>query len=425
MNDRLKKIIDFMKENINADDYTLKLNLTDDRHTRFAQNAITQHMSGMKVDVSYKCVINKKTGKASTCQLDEGNLLAIIRNAEEIAHNNVPDDDFEESLEKSDYERINNFSQETADFSIPDTIKKISSCVDYAKSEKADLSGIFSKKIIETILSTGKGFLGYDKLTSADFSMTMRKDHRETKVSEGNKNVNKISFHNLKSELKNQFDGIKELKVMEPESIPVILKPRAVLQLYFYLLWLFDRQAADEGLTPFTNCLEKKLLSDRLSLKSTLKDEDLICSPFSSNSIHRDIEWVEKGVIKNMPVSRTWAKKQGLEPSNFFNLIMQGEGISEEEMMKTVPRGLLINNLWYIRLNDRKTADVTGMTRDGVVYFEDGEEKYGVNNFRFNEKLVELSNRILATGKVVQQNSHHKVPSILFENFTFVDKTNF
>jgi hypothetical protein len=46
MKDKLLKIVEFMQKNIKADDYTLVVNSKERQDTRFAQNSITQHMSG-------------------------------------------------------------------------------------------------------------------------------------------------------------------------------------------------------------------------------------------------------------------------------------------------------------------------------------------------------------------------------------------
>jgi len=124
-------------------------------------------------------------------------------------------------------------------------------------------------------------------------------------------------------------------------------------------------------------------------------------------------------------MSRSYAKMIGDEAGQMLNMYIPGEDISEEDMMKMAGRGLIINNLWYIRPNDMRTADFTGMTRDGVLYFENGEVKHSVNNFRFNEKLHEITHRILALGESLICENTIKVPSFLIKDFNFVDKTNF
>jgi predicted Zn-dependent protease len=62
--------------------------------------------------------------------------------------------------------------------------------------------------------------------------------------------------------------------------------------------------------------------------------------------------------------------------------------VSVEEMIKTAKRALLVSRFFYIRNVDPRSASVTGLTRDGVWYIENGEIKYPVRNFRFNQSIV-------------------------------------
>jgi predicted Zn-dependent protease len=108
-----------------------------------------------------------------------------------------------------------------------------------------------------------------------------------------------------------------------------------------------------------------------------------------------------------------------------FNVQIPGGEASEEEMMKLVPRGLIINQFWYIRTVDAKAGELTGMTRDGVLYFENGKVRHAVNNLRFNEIPHLATRRILALGKPVLASSYMSLPPLLIEGFNFVDKTTF
>ena len=94
-------------------------------------------------------------------------------------------------------------------------------------------------------------------------------------------------------------------------------------------------------------------------------------------------------------------------------------------MMKMVPKGLIINRFWYIRTVDAKAGELTGMTRDGVLYFENGKVQHAVNNLRFNEIPHDTTKRMLALGESVLADSSVKLPTVLVDNFNFVDKTSF
>jgi Predicted Zn-dependent proteases and their inactivated homologs len=106
--------------------------------------------------------------------------------------------------------------------------------------------------------------------------------------------------------------------------------------------------------------------------------------------------WIDKGVVKTLPNSRYWAQKTGVShvPTAYsggglfgggVQVIMAGGDASLEDMIAGTRRGVLVTRTWYIRSLDPQTLLYTGLTRDGTFYIEDGEIKYPIKNFRFNE----------------------------------------
>jgi predicted Zn-dependent protease len=426
MKEKMTKIAEFIQKNVKADDYEIYVIYNDTQHTRFAQNSITQHMVGDYIEVYYRCVKDKRLGTASTRQVDEENLLQLLNKAEEIALNNSPDPEIATTLAKGDYPKVNNYFPSIEKIDTPRIMDIIKKCIDNAEKKEGRLSGIFTKSTHELIYATGNGFSGYDKSSNIELSMTLSKAHIETNVAYSNKDFEKINVDGILAQLNEQFEALKVMKDMDYETIPVILRPNAVKELFGYFEYgMLDRKLADQGMSAFAGKLNEKCFGEKFSFSSRIDDNDLEISPFSQNNVSKTIDWVKNGVLLNLPTTRSWGQKNGLEPTNIFNNVFVGEGVSEKEMMKMVKRGLIINTLWYIRMNDMKTFDLTGMTRDGVMYFEDGEIKHAVNNFRFNEQIVEMTHRILATGTPVQLTSDTKVPSMLIDGFTFVDKTTF
>ena len=129
--------------------------------------------------------------------------------------------------------------------------------------------------------------------------------------------------------------------------------------------------------------------------------------------------WVENGVVKNMSYSRFWAQKQGVKavpaPSGF---IFQGGNESLADLIKGTEKGILVTLLWYIRAVDPQTLLYTGLTRDGTFYIENGQIKYPVKNFRFNESPVIMLNNVEAIGKPVRAGGN-LVPPLKIRDFTF------
>jgi predicted Zn-dependent protease len=64
---------------------------------------------------------------------------------------------------------------------------------------------------------------------------------------------------------------------------------------------------------------------------------------------------------------------------------LDGQDNTLPDLIKSVDRGLLVTRLWYIRVVQPKTWQLTGLTRDGVFLIENGKVTDPVTNFRWNE----------------------------------------
>ena len=106
------------------------------------------------------------------------------------------------------------------------------------------------------------------------------------------------------------------------------------------------------------------------------------------------------------------------------NLLMDGGTKSTAELIKGTQKGILVTRTWYIRLLDPQTVMLTGLTRDGTFYIENGEIKYPVKNFRFNESPVIMLNNIEELGKPVRVGDDESpfvmmIPPMKLRDFTF------
>ena len=106
------------------------------------------------------------------------------------------------------------------------------------------------------------------------------------------------------------------------------------------------------------------------------------------------------------------------------NLIMAGGDKTTEELVKSTQKGILVSRTWYIRMVDPQTVLLTGLTRDGTFYIENGEIKYPIKNFRFNESPVIMLNNVEELGKPVRLTGDESpflmmMPPMKLRDFTF------
>lgn len=73
---------------------------------------------------------------------------------------------------------------------------------------------------------------------------------------------------------------------------------------------------------------------------------------------------------------------------------------------------------------DPQTVLLTGLTRDGTFYVENGQIKYPIKNFRFNESPVIMLNNVEELGRPVrvppdEVSMNIVVPPMKLRDFTF------
>jgi predicted Zn-dependent protease len=102
---------------------------------------------------------------------------------------------------------------------------------------------------------------------------------------------------------------------------------------------------------------------------------------------------------------------------------MEGGTKSTAELVAGTERGILVTRTWYIRMVDPQTVLLTGLTRDGTFYIENGQLQYPIKNFRFNESPVIMLNNIEELGRSVRvkadEGSSMLIPALKIRDFTF------
>ena len=189
-----------------------------------------------------------------------------------------------------------------------------------------------------------------------------------------------------------------------------------------------DARSADEGRNFFAdkdgkNKLGQKVFPDFVNIISDPSLPEAPGFPWSQDGLPAQrTSWIENGVVKNLRYSRYWAQKQGKTPISPSNVLMRGGTGSLDDLISTTERGILVTRFWYIRDVDPMTMLLTGLTRDGTFWIENGKIARSIKNFRFNESPVAMLKNIEAmSASVRMQNggSANLIPALKVKDFTF------
>jgi predicted Zn-dependent protease len=90
---------------------------------------------------------------------------------------------------------------------------------------------------------------------------------------------------------------------------------------------------------------------------------------------------------------------------------------------------LLVTRLWYIREVDPYEKILTGMTRDGTFWIENGRVGHGVRNLRFNQSVIEMLRQVEMMGPshrtAGEESFEMVVPAMKVRDFRFSSLTTF
>jgi predicted Zn-dependent protease len=425
----LEKVVALSK----ADECTATLDGSIEGNVRYALNNVSTSGVVNDAELDVKVAFGKRAGIATINQFDDASLKRVVARAEELARLAPENPEFMPAIAKQSYKQTPTFVQQTAAITPEYRAQVAAECVQPCKASKLVAAGFFNDNQSFSALANSNGNFGYQRSTTLDFTCTVRTDDG---VGSGwvGKNLADVSQFDTAAEIQIAIDKAKRssgAKALEPGKYTVILEPAASADLLTYMFRGFDAREADEGRSFMTkkgggNKLGDKVFDERVTIYADPADPTSAVLPWDDDGLPREhTPIVTKGVVDYLQYSRYWAKLKGKtavgEPRNF---IMLGGDKSTMDLVRTTQKGVLVTRTWYIRMVDPQTVLLTGLTRDGTFYIENGEIKYPIKNFRFNESPVIMLNNVEEFGKPVRiQPQEGRVvmmlPPMKLREFTF------
>ncbi len=426
----LTKVLSYSK----AEQCEINLSGSDRGNVRYALNSVSTSGGISTNSLAVTSAFGKKSGIATINEFDDASLEKVVRRSEELANLAPENSEFMTFLGPQQYGPDSpTFSESTAAMGAKERADAVEASLNQAKENNLTAAGFISNSAGFSAMMNSKGLFAYNKSTDVAFNITVR-----TKDGKGSgyatRDYNDFDKLNTKSDTaiacKKALASVAA-KAIEPGKYTVILEPTAVAVMLENLFSSLDARQADEGRSFMSKPggktkVGEQLLDERVNIYSDPWNADLPTSAWSSDGRPQTkVNWIEKGVIKNLYTSRYWAEKTGIKSiPTPDGAIMQGGTKSLEELIKGTEKGILVTRLWYIRPVDPQTLLLTGLTRDGTFYIENGEIKFPVKNFRFNESPVIMLNNLEEMGKTertvsAESNTSYLLPPLKIRDFTF------
>jgi predicted Zn-dependent protease len=403
---------------VKADDALVSVTSEDYSHLRFAANAFSTSGRRENTSINVTVWIDRKRGASSTNDTDDAALRAAVEQAEQIARISPVDREYLPTLGLQTYRPTGGYAEATANISLTKRARDISDVI--ASCEKSGVigAGFHQARGLAGAFATKNGNFSYERTSLVSLSLTARTPEGSSSgyFLRNHFDVARLDTARVAREAIRKALQSRNARTLDPGVYTVILEPQAVADLLSFFVFSFDARSADEGRSPFSapggkTRLGEKLFDERINLYSDPWQTELPGSQSAQGGIPaQKFHLVRNGLVENLIYSRFWAKQKGKEPTpGPVNGIMESTAApaSVDDMIKATERGLLIGRFWYIRPVDPRTATITGLTRDGVWYVEQGRIQYPVRNFRFNQSIIQM----LAPGNVEMIGAPERVGS--------------
>ncbi|OFV99886.1 MAG: hypothetical protein A3H28_06970 [Acidobacteria bacterium RIFCSPLOWO2_02_FULL_61_28] len=410
--------------------------------TRFANNAIHQNVAEEGYVLSVRTVYGTRTARATTNKFDSESLRRVVAESASLARQQQLDSELLPMPGPQDYRAVERFVEATAAVTATERAQAVRSAIQIAEKHGQTAAGTFSTGAGVYALLNSRGLAAYYSETRAEFSITTLASNSSGWAKKTSPDVREIDAAALAARAAEIAVLSRDPGELPPGKYVTILEPAAVLDLVGFLFWDFSGQAVRDQRSFLTGRLREKLFGANIQISDDAYHPLQFGAPFDGEGIPRKVlPLVESGVVKGLTYSRQTAKAMGAEPTGHgfplpnevgeapMNIVVAGGPHTVAEMIASTERGVLVTRLWYIREVDPYKKIVTGMTRDGTFYVENGKIKQGIRNFRFNESLIDLLGCAEMLGPAERASGEEAapmvVPALKVSSFNFTEVTKF
>ncbi len=373
--------------------------------TRFANSAIHQNVAEDNTTVYLKVIVDGQYAAATTTQTDTDSLRRLVERTLEAARLRPPDPDWPGLAPIASPPDVEHWDDDTAAASPDERSAVVKSFVDAGPGLESAGYCSTSGMRVATANSAGQ------RVESRHSSATIDGIHR-TGTSDAAGASTKVRLADLDGEGVGASAAARarasaEAVDLDPGVYEVVLSPSCLANMLQFLASAgFNAKSHLDG-TSFVHLGEFQFDAS-VSLWDDATDPRTVGLPFDFEATpKRRVDLVLDGLTTSVVHDRRTAAKAGVEssghglgqesfgayPTNLF--FGEGSG-TQEDLIASMDKGLVVHDFWYTRILDPKTQVVTGLTRNGVFLVENGEVGPAVRNLRFTQSFVSA----LGPGKV-------------------------
>lgn len=426
-----------------ADETEVFLNARLDALTRYANAYIHQNVVSTEATVRVRAVKGKRVAMISTDRLDREGVAQAARDASELA-SRVPENPRFSGLVTP--QRIPSapsaYDEATAEATPLDRAKAVKRICDPARARGLTAAGLVQTSVSEMAIANSKGVWAYWPRTSADMEAVAIGADGSAFADRSSRSFATLDVGAAADEAIAKAVASQHPRDLEPGTYEVVLEPYAVEDIVSFLAQQLTGQAIEEGRSFVGGKIGEKVTGP-VTLVDDPFDGDGQPMPFDfeghpATRVTLIADGVAKAVVYDaQTAARMNATNTGhaLPPNPFMNVVpmharLEPGAKTRDELIGDTKRGLLVTRFHYTRWVHQLRTIVTGMTREGTFWIENGEIAYPVKNLRFTQSYADALGATLGIAKELRLQTgfggvSRRVPALHLGAFTFTGATRY
>ncbi len=406
--------------------------------TRFASSAIHQSTWSEDTAISVRVVSGGRIGVASSNDFSPEGARRCAESAKEMTQFIAPDPLYPGLAPKQPVPERDRFDEATAGTTPEQRAGGVAALVAQA-SDGFVAAGAFETSAAEVAVANSEGQFCWAPSTQASLTAVIT-------GGEGGNGFAEVfggSVADIDSEAVGRRAAVKASASQDPRPLSpgrytVILEPSAVSTPLGFLAWMgFGGRALLEGRSCFSGKEGQQVAAKSISIYDDATSPLTLGIAFDFEGVPRErTDLVKDGIFVDAVYDMRSAKQAGkqttghaLPPPNPegplpLNLFLEPGDATLEDMIASTERGLLITRFHYSNIVHPVESTITGMTRDGTFWIENGEVAYPVRNLRFTQSIVEALSHVTMIGRETELASEFffsasRVPALKIDSFNF------
>lgn len=376
--------------------------------TRFANSAIHQNLTRENASLHVRAVLGKKIGTASTNNTDPESVQQAVRKAEKLAGLQEDNEDFESLPEPGHVGEICNYYPLTAEYSPKQRAEDVRAIVARADKEGFSAFGSHSTVVEELAVMNSLGVEAYDCSTYGYLRTVIEGESGTGYADSLDRDVTRINPQAVAEEAVSRTARAQNPRRLPPGEYEAVFLPYAVADIVRFLGYLgFRARLVQQGRSFMAGRFGDQITGKKVTIWDDGLDGRTLNAPFDAEGVSKQrVNLITDGVAEGVVHDSFTAHKEGMQSTGHArdrrgmtmdmpaNMIMKPGSSSTDELIANTERGLLVTRFHYTHCPEPREVIMTGTTRDGIFYIEDGKIRYPVRNMRLTDSVLRMFGHI-------------------------------